>query len=87
VVSDPKACNNIVIKDQALFEETEAFLEYVYSFRPTFNWLLTPFPTEGISRYLGQRSFRPQVSSYVPKLFAFLITAIQVITTVGNGNY
>ncbi|KAH9994081.1 cytochrome P450 [Russula compacta] len=26
VVSDPKACNNIILKDQAIFEETEAFL-------------------------------------------------------------
>ncbi|KAH9979519.1 cytochrome P450 [Lactifluus volemus] len=27
VVSDPKACNNIVVKDQNIFEETEAFIE------------------------------------------------------------
>jgi len=27
VVSDPKACNNIVIKSQAIFEETESFIE------------------------------------------------------------
>jgi len=26
IVSDPKACSNIVVKDQALFEETEAFI-------------------------------------------------------------
>ncbi|KAI9443760.1 cytochrome P450 [Lactarius psammicola] len=26
VVSDPKACSNIIVKDQAVFEETEAFL-------------------------------------------------------------
>lgn len=26
VVSDPKACNNIFVKDQNVFEETEAFL-------------------------------------------------------------
>ncbi|KAH9056545.1 cytochrome P450 [Lactarius vividus] len=25
VVSDPKACNNIIVKDQAIFEETEVF--------------------------------------------------------------
>ena len=31
VVSDPKACNNIVVKDQAIFEETEAFILYVCS--------------------------------------------------------
>ncbi len=30
VVSDPKACNNIIVKDQAIFEETEAFLRYVF---------------------------------------------------------
>ena len=30
MVSDPKACNNIVTKDQAIFEATEPFLEYVY---------------------------------------------------------
>jgi hypothetical protein len=29
VVSDPKAFNNIVIKDQTIFEETRAFLTYV----------------------------------------------------------
>ena len=28
VVSDPKACNNIVVKDQAIFEETHSFIEY-----------------------------------------------------------
>ena len=33
MVSDPKACNNIVIKDQTIFEETRAFLEYIY-----FSW-------------------------------------------------
>ncbi|KAI0247112.1 cytochrome P450 [Lactifluus subvellereus] len=27
VVSDPKACNNIVVKDQTIFEETESFIE------------------------------------------------------------
>jgi hypothetical protein len=30
VVSDPKACNNIVIKDQAIFQQTKTTLEYVY---------------------------------------------------------
>jgi hypothetical protein len=29
VVSDPKACNNIVIKDPNVFEETRAIVEYV----------------------------------------------------------
>ena len=29
VVSDPKACNDIIVKDQAIFEETEVFLLYV----------------------------------------------------------
>ena len=28
VVSDPKACNNIIVKDQPIFEPTEAFLQY-----------------------------------------------------------
>jgi hypothetical protein len=41
VVSDPKACNNIVIKDQDIFEETQAFIQCVYSFQPTLP--LTPF--------------------------------------------
>ena len=27
VVSDPKACNNIFVKDPAIFEETDAFLK------------------------------------------------------------
>ncbi len=29
VVSDPKACNHIFIKDIAIFEPTEAFLRFV----------------------------------------------------------
>lgn len=70
MVSDPKACNNIVIKDQAIFEETDAFLEYGYSFQPTLP--LTQFSVEGISRYLDQRSFRHQVGSCVSKLSAYL---------------
>ncbi len=30
VVSDPKACNNIIVKDQAIFEITEALIQYVF---------------------------------------------------------
>jgi hypothetical protein len=32
VVSDPKAFNNIIVKDQPIFEVTEAFLRYVFPF-------------------------------------------------------
>jgi hypothetical protein len=32
VVSDPKAFNNIVVKDQHIFEQTEASLKYVFPF-------------------------------------------------------
>jgi len=42
VVSDPKSCNNIVIKYQYIFKETEQFLEYVYCFYLVL--LLLPFP-------------------------------------------
>jgi hypothetical protein len=32
VISDPKAFNNIIVKDQAIFEQTEASLRYVFPF-------------------------------------------------------
>ena len=70
MVSDPKACNNIFIKDQAIFEETEAFLEYVYSFQSTP--LLTPFPVERTSRSLDPRSFQHWVGGRVTQPCVFL---------------
>jgi hypothetical protein len=45
VISDPKACNNIVIKDQTIFEETQAFLEYVYSFQSSMTFDTLPYRT------------------------------------------
>ena len=55
MISDPKACNNIVIKDQAIFEETEAFLEYVYSFRPTL--AVDTVPCRGNKQIFGPALF------------------------------
>ena len=58
VISDPKACNNIAIKDHchAIFEETQAFLQCVYSFQLTL--LLTPFLAERMNRSSVQGSLQ-----------------------------
>ncbi|KAI9442317.1 cytochrome P450 [Lactarius indigo] len=41
VISDPKACNNIIVKDQAIFEETEVFrLHFVLN--PSLSPLILP---------------------------------------------
>jgi cytochrome P450 len=56
VVSDPKACNNIVVKDQSIFEETHAFLECI-----SFFWRICrhDFLTRVVQtcRFSVQRSF------------------------------
>ncbi|KAF8264768.1 cytochrome P450 [Lactarius quietus] len=51
VVSDPKACNNIFVKDQLIFEETEAFLMQVFS--SSGNPGLVPNPSSSYMQTFG----------------------------------
>ena len=51
VVSDPKACNNIFVKDQNVFEETEAFLTCVLSFPG--NPSTVPYPSRSNMQAFG----------------------------------
>ncbi|KAF8265237.1 cytochrome P450 [Lactarius quietus] len=54
VVSDPKACNNIITKDQAIFEETEVFL---FSTRQIFGPVL--FSTSGAHHRRQRKLLNP----------------------------
>jgi hypothetical protein len=57
VVSDPKACNNIIVKNQAIFEATEVFLLYVLFSLRSENWRWPLIQEARLGRCLGQCSF------------------------------
>src|SRR6266702_755933 len=66
VVSDPKACNNIFIKDQVIFEETDAILRCVFSF-PRKTWCCSLTQEARTCRHLVRRSFLRLVCELFPK--------------------
>ncbi|KAH8984241.1 cytochrome P450 [Lactarius akahatsu] len=54
VISDPKACNNIFVKDQPIFEMTEAFLRYGSHFL-SVPWTYTYIATNRGAQHRMQR--------------------------------
>ncbi|KAI9443764.1 cytochrome P450 [Lactarius psammicola] len=68
VVSDPKACNNIIVKDQAIFEETEAFLHTnMQTFGPSL--LATIGPHHRKQRKLLNPAFNVNHMRYMTPIF------------------
>ena len=88
MVSDPKACNNIIVKDQAIFDETESFLMYAFFSLQRKNWRLSLIREARTGRHLGQRSFLRQASTLfsIPHIHRLILLPIQVLTTEGNAN-